>query len=178
MSVTKSQSQLVLFDSQNNNGVSVDGVPYPFVSHCDHWLNHPAGASGAYQDKINQTICKTTNTTYTTFGKHAVIFPGGIVKFDSVPGYRVNNMRTAVVECKEYEVCNGEEITGCKPGYLWGIQTADRDDEECFPCNADPNITKLHREKDNYEYCDGTHMFRCADASTRICMILATVKNT
>lgn len=160
------------FDSQNQAGGSVSGVVYPFASHCDYWLNHPAGAIGAYQDKRNELVCKTSNTTHTRFGEHAVLFKGGIVKFWSTPGIRVNSDRTAVVSCKEYEVCNGEEITGCKPGYIWAKQTPDkRDDQECFPCNDDQTIlndhvnNSVHGERDNYEYCDGTHMLRCADAS-------------
>jgi hypothetical protein len=154
------------FDSQNVNGVTVDNINYPFVSHCDRWLNHPAGAIGAYQDNENQLVCKTSNTTSTNFGEHAVLFKGGIVKFWSTPGRRVNSDRSAVVNCEDHQVCNGEEITGCKPGYIWKQQTPGRrDDEECFPCNSDNTILGSHSERDNYEYCDGTHMFRCADAS-------------
>ena len=160
------------FDSQNVNGVTVDNVNYPFISHCDHWLNHPAGAIGAYQDKENQLVCKTSNTTSTNFGEHAVLFKGGIVKFWNTPGRRVNSNRTAVVNCEDHQVCNGEEITGCKPGYIWKQQTPDtRDDDECSPCNNDTTIldnheaNSVHGERDNYEYCDGTQMFRCADAS-------------
>lgn len=154
------------FDSQNQDGVTINEVDYPFVSHCDHWLNHPAGAIGAFQNEENQLVCKTSNTTHTNFGEHAVLFKGGIVKFWSTPGHRVNDNRTAVVACKDHQVCNGEEITGCKPGYIWKQQTYDtREDEECFICNNDTTILNMHGERDNYEYCDGTHMFRCADAS-------------
>ena len=145
------------FDSTPING------KFPFVTHCDHWFNHPAGSFGAYQDETNQLFCKTTNSTSNNFGEHATIFPmSSIVKFWSKPGVRVNAARTAQVDCKEHQVCNGEEITGCKPGWIWKKQTINRDDEECFPCNQE---TVDHTEKDNYEYCDGSHKFRCADAS-------------
>jgi hypothetical protein len=159
------------YNSQNKDGVTVDEVKYPFVSSCDDWIKHPAGGTGAYQPDPNKLVCKTSNTTHTTYGKKAVIFQGGIVKFPSVHGFRINNERTAVEICKTHQVCNGEEIVGCKPGYIWAKQTPEnRSDEECFTCNDvsvldEHSDSSVHGERDNFEYCDGTHMFRCADAS-------------
>jgi len=138
---------------------------YPFVSHCDNWLIHPAGSMGAYQDEVNQLSCKTTNTSHTNFGEYATFYPTGATKTEHVPGVRVNQARTKAVPCKDEEICNGEEIVGCAPGWIWYQQTVDRDDDECQKCNQNPNTFNMHNEKDNYEFCDGSHRFKCAAAS-------------
>lgn len=138
---------------------------YPFVSHCDKWLVHPAGSMGAYQDEVNQLSCKTTNTSHTNFGEYATFYPTGATKTEHVPGVRVNQARTKAVPCKDEEICNGEEIVGCAPGWIWYQQTEDRDDDECLKCNQNPDTFDMHNEKDNYEFCDGSHRFKCAAAS-------------
>ena len=132
------------------------GTNYPFATHCDHWLYHPEGGIGAYQDDMNQTNCKTAESG------HFATFDGRVRDRVSKAGERVNNDRTAVINCEDYQVCDGEQIIGCAPGYIWYQQTDDREDEECSLCNQE-DID--HDEKDDYEYCDGTHRFQCADAS-------------
>tara|TARA_B110000858_G_C17809569_1_gene480271 strand:+ start:4070 stop:10990 length:6921 start_codon:yes stop_codon:yes gene_type:complete len=144
------------FDSQNPDGPTVGGTNYPYATHCDHWLYHPEGGKGAYQNETNQTVCKTAIP-----GSMAG-FNGRVIKRPSDPGQKVNNDRTDVINCKNHQVCDGEQIIGCAPGYIWYRQTDNRQDEECTLCNQE-DID--HDEKDDYEYCDGTHRFQCADAS-------------
>ena len=144
------------FDSQNPGGSTVGDIHYPYATHCDHWLYHPEGGIGAYQNQENQIKCETAVS-----GSMAG-FNGRVMVRESVPGQRVNNDRTNVTNCKNHQVCDGEQIIGCAPGYIWYRQTIDREDEECELCNQE-DID--HDEKDDYEYCDGTHRFQCADAS-------------
>ena len=145
------------FDSQNSEGSTVGGTKYPYATHCDHWLYHPLGGIGAYQNETNQLVCKTTSSS----GSMAT-FNGRVMVRPSVPGQKIDNTRTGVIDCAEHQVCDGEQIIGCKPGYIWYRQTDDREDEECALCNEG---VIDHHEKDDYEYCDGTHKFQCADAS-------------
>jgi WD40 repeat protein len=132
-------------------------VSYPYTTHCDHWLYHPAGDMGAYQDEENQYKCKIARP-----GKKAVIdLDTRVVTTWNNPGQKVSNDRTRAINCAEYEVCDGEQIIGCEPGHIWYRQTNDREDEECVKCNEDDSIYVLHGEKDDYEYCDGTYKFQC-----------------
>ena len=144
-------------DVQNLKGVTIHSVRYPYTTHCDHWLYHPAGKRGAYQDETNQYMCKIAKP-----GTKAVINPDTrVVTKLHDPGQKVSNDRTQVINCTESEVCDGEQIIGCKPGHIWYRQTNDREDEECLKCNEDESIYDLHPEMDDYEYCDGTHKFQC-----------------
>ena len=144
-------------DVQNPAGVTIGTDSYPYTTHCDHWLYHPAGERGAYQDETNKYECKIADS-----GSKAVInLNTRVVTTWNTPGQKVSNDRTRAINCTDYEVCNGEEIIGCKPGYIWYRQTNDREDEECVKCNEDGNVYDLHPEKDDYEYCDGTHKSQC-----------------
>ena len=149
------------FDVTNKAGS--DG--FPFVSSCDHWLDHPGGSMGAYQDEENQVVCKTVNTTKASLGRHAVMFKGGIVDDWGVKGWRVSQDRTAAIQCEDHQRCNGEEVSGCKPGYIWKEYYEDKDEDPCEQCNVDEEIKNDHPSRDDYEFCDGTHRFRCAVAS-------------
>ena len=144
-------------DVQNPEGVTIGNNSYPYTTHCDHWLYHPAGGLGAYQNEENQYKCKTA-----TPGSKAVInLNTRVVTTWNNPGQKVSNDRTRAINCAEYEVCDGEQIIGCEPGHIWYRQTNDREDEECVKCNEDDSIYVLHGEKDDYEYCDGTYKFQC-----------------
>lgn len=153
------------FDVTNKAGS--DG--FPFVSSCDHWLDHPGGSMGAYQDEENQIVCKTVNTTVNTnlggLGRHIVMFKGGIVDDWGVKGWRVSQDRTAAIQCEDHQICNGEEVSGCTHGYIWKEYSEDKDIDPCEQCNVDETIKSDHPSRDDYEFCDGTHRFRCAVAS-------------
>lgn len=162
----------------NTEGTGCEYVPVPkghffdltnkqdnFVTSCDHWLDHPGGSMGAYQDEENQIMCKTVNTTKEILGSHPVMFKGGIVEYWGESGWRVSQDRTQAVQCGEHQVCNGEEVSGCKPGYIWTEFSENRDFDPCQECNANEDIFSKHPERDNYEYCDGSHRFRCAKFS-------------
>ena len=136
-----------------------------FISSCDHWLDHPGGSMGAYQDEENQIVCKTVNTTKVGLGRHVLQFKGGIVDDWGVKGWRVSQDRTEAVQCKDHQRCNGEEVSGCKSGYIWKEYNENKDIDPCEQCNVDEEIKGLHVSRDAYEICDGTHRFRCAVAS-------------
>lgn len=149
------------FDVTNKAGS--DG--FPFVSSCDHWLDHPGGSMGAYQDEENQIVCKTVNTTKASLGRHDVMFKGGIVDVWGVKGWRVSQDRTEAVQCEDHQRCNGEEVSGCTSGYIWKEYNENKDIDPCEQCNVDETIKSDHPSRDAYEFCDGTHRFRCAVAS-------------
>lgn len=149
------------FDVTNKAGS--DG--FPFVSSCNHWLDHPGGSMGAYQDEENQIVCKTVNTTKASLGRHDVMFKGGIVDIEGVKGWRVLQNRTAAIQCEDHQICNGEEVSGCKSGYIWKEYNENKDIDPCEPCNVNETIKSEHPSRDAYEFCDGTHRFRCAVAS-------------
>ena len=140
-----------------------------FISSCDHWLDHPGGSMGAYQDEENQIVCKTVNTTVNTnlggLGRHDVMFKGGIVDIWGVKGWRVSQDRTAAVQCEDHQRCNGEEVSGCTHGYIWKEYSENKDIDPCEQCNVNEDIKSEHPSTDAYEICDGTHRFRCAVAS-------------
>ena len=143
-----------------NSAVDTAKYTTKYITSCKDWVHHPVGGIGGYQASVNQTYCDIAQEGR----RHKIM--GRTVFKNGLAGSKPNADWTSIDHCEDYEICNGNEVVGCQPGYIWFQDTLGVEDSECQVCNNDTMVTDRHPEKEPYEYCDGSPYFKCAQYAT------------